>query len=109
MDYTIIGGEVNLASRLQSHAELGGILLSHETYSLIKDHIIAEERPPIQVKGIAKPVRNYAVIAPIDELIAQGRTIHEEQDGLRVLVDFQKLDRARAVRALESILRRLKD
>jgi len=33
MDYTIIGSEVNLASRLQSHAELGGILLSHETYS----------------------------------------------------------------------------
>ena len=108
MDYTIIGGEVNLASRLQSHAELGGILLSHETYSLIKDHVMAEERPPIQVKGIAKPVRNYAVIAPIDELIAQGRTIHEEQDGLRVLVDFQKVDRARAVKALEGILRRLK-
>jgi len=108
MDYTIIGGEVNLASRLQSNAELGGILLSHETYSLIKDNIMAEERPPIQAKGIAKPVRNYAVIAPIDELIAQGRTIHEEQDGLRVLVDFQKLDRAKAVRALEGILKRLK-
>ena len=28
MDYTIIGSEVNLASRLQSHAEPGGILLS---------------------------------------------------------------------------------
>ena len=39
MDYTIIGGEVNLASRLQSHAEPGGILLSHETYSLVKDAV----------------------------------------------------------------------
>src|SRR6516164_6982388 len=36
MDYTMIGGTVNLASRLESHAELGGILLSHETYALIK-------------------------------------------------------------------------
>ncbi len=34
MDYTIIGNEVNLAARLQSHAELGGILLAHETSSL---------------------------------------------------------------------------
>jgi adenylate cyclase len=107
MDYTIIGSEVNLASRLQSHAELGGILLSHETYSLIKDHVVAEERTPIQAKGIAKPVRNYAVIAPIKDLVAQGRAIHEEQDGLRLLVDLQKLDKEKAVKALEGVLRRL--
>jgi adenylate cyclase len=108
MDYTIIGSEVNLASRLQSYAELGGILLSHETYSLVKDHVIAEERTAIQAKGIIKPVRNYAVIAPVDDLIVQGRAIHEEQDGLRVLVDLQKLDKAKAVKALEGILTRVK-
>ena len=37
MDYTIIGSEVNLVSRLQSHAALGSILMSHETYSLVKE------------------------------------------------------------------------
>jgi adenylate cyclase len=108
MDYTIIGSEVNLASRLQSHAELGGILLSHETYSLIKDHVLAEERTPIRAKGIAEPVRNYAVIAQIEDLVAQGRAIHEEQDGLKLLVDLKKLDKEKAVKALESILARLK-
>jgi adenylate cyclase len=108
MDYTIIGSEVNLASRLQSHAELGGILLSHDTYSLVKDRVLAAERTAIHAKGIAKPVRNYAVIAPVDDLIAQGRAIHEEQAGLRVLVDLEKLDKAKAVKALESILCRLK-
>jgi adenylate cyclase len=108
MDYTIIGSEVNLAARLQSHAELGAILLSHETYSLVKDHVLAEEREPIHAKGIAKPVRNYLVVSSIDELVEQGRAIHEEQGGLRVLVDLQKLNRVEAVKALENILSRLK-
>ena len=61
MDYTIIGGEVNLASRLQSHAEPGGILLTHETYSLVRDHFAADEQNPIELKGFAKPVRCYRI------------------------------------------------
>jgi PAS domain S-box-containing protein len=108
MEYTIIGSEVNLASRLQSHAELGSILMSHETYSLVKEMVLAEEREPIQAKGIAKPVRNYKVVDRIDDLVGQGKAIREEQDGMRVLLDLQKLDKASAVKALENILSRLK-
>ena len=108
MEYTLIGSEVNLASRLQSHAELGGILLSHATYSLVKDKVLAEEREPIRAKGIAKPVRNYKVIERIDDMVEQGKAIREEQDGLKVLVDLQKLGKDRAVEALENILSRLK-
>jgi PAS domain S-box-containing protein len=108
MDYTIIGSEVNLAARLQSHAELGGILLSHETYFLVKDKVLAEEREPIRAKGIAKPVRNYKVLDRVDDMVVQGRAIREEQDGLKVLVDFQNLDKDKAIKALESILSRLK-
>ncbi len=107
MDYTIIGNEVNLASRLQSHAELGSILISHETYSLVKDMVLAEEQGPIQAKGFAKPVRNYKVLDQLDKLMDQRRVIREEQDGLRVFLDLQKLDKASAVQALQSILSRL--
>jgi adenylate cyclase len=107
MDYTIIGSEVNLASRLQSHAELGGILISHETYSLVKDVILAEEQSPIQAKGFAKPVRNYKVLDQLDKLIDGRRVIREEQDGLRVFLDLQKLDKANAIQALQNILLRL--
>jgi PAS domain S-box-containing protein len=108
MEYTIIGGEVNLAARLQSHAERGGILLSHAAYSLVKDRVLAEEREPIKAKGIAKPVRNYRVLERIDDMVEHGKVIREEQDGLKILIDLQKLDEASAVKTLEGILSRLK-
>ena len=88
MDYTIIGGEVNLASRLQSHAEPGGILLSHETYSLVKDTVLAEEQAPIEVKGFAKPVRNYKVLDQLDGGATSTRLIREERDGMQVYLDL---------------------
>jgi adenylate cyclase len=42
MDYTIIGGAVNLAARLQSAAEPGKILIARDTWSLVKDAVIAK-------------------------------------------------------------------
>ena len=58
MDYTIIGRDVNLASRLESASEAGEILISHETYSLIKDVIMCRDKGQITVKGFARPCRS---------------------------------------------------
>jgi adenylate cyclase len=96
MDYTIIGRPVNLTARLQSYAELDGILLGHETYSLVK------------VKGFAEPVRCYKVLGLYDDLAREGAVIREESDGFKVLLDLQKRERADVVAALEAILARLK-
>ena len=108
MDYTIIGNEVNLAARLQSHAELGGILVAHETSCLIKDTILTEEQEAISVKGFAHPVRVYRVVGIYDELENEGRVIREERDGFRLLVDLTKGDQASAFAAVEDALARLK-
>ena len=62
MDYTMVGGTVNLASRLEHEAPPGGVLISFETYALVKDNVRCEERGHVQVKGIAEPVATYAVI-----------------------------------------------
>lgn len=62
MNYTIIGSEVNLAERLESLADPGGILVGHETSCLVSSHIQLDEQTPKQVKGFANPVRNYKVI-----------------------------------------------
>ena len=80
MDYTIIGNAVNLTARLQSHSEIDGILLGHETYSLVKDEVSAEEQTPIKVKGFAEPIRCYKVVGLYDHLAEAGTVIREERE-----------------------------
>jgi class 3 adenylate cyclase len=108
MDYTIIGNMVNMTSRLQSHAEVDGILMGHETYSLVKDEIAAEEQTQIKVKGFAEPVRCYKVVGLYDDLTRDGKVIREEQDGFRFMLDLQKGDKQDAIDRLEAILARLR-
>lgn len=60
-DYTAIGTQVNLASRIQSFCEPGKILLSHSTWALVKDEIACRERGEVHVKGIHYPVKVYEV------------------------------------------------
>jgi adenylate cyclase len=67
MDYTMVGGTVNLASRLEHEAPPGGVLISFETYAHVKDHVRCEERGHVQVKGIAQPVATYAVVGLMQE------------------------------------------
>ena len=108
MDYTIIGNAVNLEARLESLATVGGILLAHETNSLVKDIVITQEVESLTVKGFAKPVRTYAVTGLYDDLVKQGRVILEKRDGVRVLVDLGSGDETTAIHALEDVLSRLK-
>jgi PAS domain S-box-containing protein len=111
MDYTIIGNEVNLAARLESRAEVGGILLAHETHSLVKDTVMAKEGDTLTVKGFAKPVRTYSVQGLYDDLVEQGRIIRKEQEGLALVIDRNKLTKkgkAEAIIALEEAVAQLK-
>jgi len=109
MDYTIIGNEVNLAARLESHAEVGGILMAHETHALVKDTVLAEEGDTLTVKGFAKPVRTYKVVGNYEDLEKDQSVIRREQDGVRILVNLNKGDRLDAIRTIEDVLLELKN
>jgi class 3 adenylate cyclase/CHASE3 domain sensor protein len=111
MDYTIVGSEVNLASRLQSHAELGGILIAHETWSLVKDQVQAEELQPIRVKGFARPIRTYRVTGTHQEPVRPDKLVRHREPGISIEADLEKLakeNRPRAIEILEDLLRKLK-
>jgi len=53
MEYTVIGDNVNVASRLTSLAKAGEIVISKQTYDLIEDKrkLEVEERGTVAVKG----------------------------------------------------------
>lgn len=78
MDYTIIGGGVNLAARLETAAAPGEILISYETYAHVKNHVACEAREPIEVKGIPYPVSTYQVIDPINPEAVEDRSAVED-------------------------------
>ncbi len=61
IDYTIIGSPVNLAARLQSHAQPGTVLISEEAWQLVCDCFECAPQAPLSVKGIAEPVRTFVV------------------------------------------------
>ncbi|MBF0455525.1 MAG: hypothetical protein HQL72_12005 [Magnetococcales bacterium] len=112
MDYTIIGGNVNLASRLEHHAEPDTILISHETYSLIKDKILCTPREEIKVKGITHPVTTYQVEGKVDHLSTKKLNFKSKGRGYTVQVEGGQLDpeeRQNLASTLEEMARRLRN
>ncbi len=59
MDYTIIGNNVNLAARYEAAAKQDTILISPDTYRLIKDDIECVIAGTYEMKGIPHPVKAY--------------------------------------------------
>jgi class 3 adenylate cyclase len=60
MDYTVLGGNVNLAARLGLVAAQGGqTIISHSVYSLVADRFQIDKLAPVPLKGIKEPVPLY--------------------------------------------------
>lgn len=112
MDYTIIGGQVNLAARLESICAPDGVTVSYETYSHIRDEFDGEPLEPISVKGIKEPVKPFAIKDIFEDWNEDERYIRRDDiPGLRLWVDMARLNkdqRKASIAQLEEALSTLK-
>ncbi len=75
----------------------------------LKATVLAEEQAAVSAKGFAEPVRTYRVVGIYDDLIEQGRILRKDQDGLQIILDLERQDKAKAIAAIEDFLSELKD
>jgi class 3 adenylate cyclase len=62
MDYTAIGDTINLASRMESLAQPGTVLLSRDTHRLVKDYFDLKPIGPLEVKGKEEPQEAFELV-----------------------------------------------
>jgi class 3 adenylate cyclase len=61
LSYTVIGGQVNIAARLESICEPDSIIISHPTWAFVKDEIECTPGKTVSVKGIPREIMTYKV------------------------------------------------
>ncbi len=91
MDYTIIGSPVNLASRLETAAGADQILISHDTWGLVKNHFRCSEARKLKLKVFAKAQLAYEVYGLADEPQNREVVIEDKEKGLLIRYDKSKI------------------
>ncbi|WP_323843853.1 adenylate/guanylate cyclase domain-containing protein [Microbulbifer magnicolonia] len=109
--YTVMGTHVNLAARLEGAAQPGEILISHETWALIKHTVMCRDKGHITVKGFSTPVKVYQVTDLRKNLGGQQSYLEDHAPGFSMHLDLDKIrnyDKDKVLQALEKAAATLK-
>ncbi|WP_413665091.1 adenylate/guanylate cyclase domain-containing protein [Microbulbifer sp. CNSA002] len=109
--YTVMGTHVNLASRLEGAAQPGEILISHETWAMIKHTVMCRDKGHITVKGISTPVKVYQVTDLRKNLGGQQSYLEEHAPGFSMHLDLDKIrnyDKEKVLQSLQKAASNLK-
>ena len=112
MDYTVLGTHVNLASRLESAADPGEILITHETWSLVKDVVMCRDKGEITAKGFSHPIKVYQVVDFRKDLGKHQSYFEQNTEGFSIHLDLEKIrnyDRDKVIDYLEHVAEKVRD
>jgi adenylate cyclase len=101
MDYTIVGGAVNLAARMEQSSKPGGILITYETYAHVRDELACLEAESVQVKGIAYPVSTYEVLGLQSD---EPPALHTQLPHIEVTARIEKMSDSERASAAQMLL-----
>ena len=109
LDYTVLGNGVNLASRLESSANSNEILISENTYNLVKNEIKCNYYDKIQVKGKSHPIKTFQVVRKVQSQ-KESQRINATSEGFSLSIDKKKIkDMDEVISVLENSIDKLTD
>ncbi len=107
LTYTIIGGQVNVAQRLEAAADSNGILISHETYAHTQDMVIVEDRQSIRMKGINRDIQIFAVLGREERTVKHHNKETNSHEHVIATTSHPNELLNSSIRTLQSDIRRL--
>jgi adenylate cyclase len=103
-DYSVIGDDVNLASRLEGANKFFGTftMVSEATFEAAKDAVVARELGRVRVVGKAIPIRVFTLLARQGELPLEWKGVLPDYE--QGIAAFSARDFAKALACFERVL-----
>jgi adenylate cyclase len=92
MDYTIIGAAMNLSARLQTIAEPGTIVVSAETFTLVRDIVAGHPLSALTVRGFRDQIVPFVIDALLEAPGQKKHVFAEHAAGLDLYLDLDRVD-----------------